>query len=452
MRNIRGIKSLNVNLLEDKILKALIIFSLPILLSSVFQQLYNTVDTMIIGNFLGDVSLAAIGASMAVFQLIVGFSQGFGNGMAIVTARSFGANDEDLLKRSVAAMLVIGSVVVLILMLLSHFLLWDLLKLLRTPENIINEAYAYISIITTFISVTFIYNLLAGLYRAVGNSVMPLIFLVIAAILNIGLDLLFVVSLGMGIEGAAIATVVAQSVSVLLSMIHLIKKMPKLTPSLHHFRIDKELYQEMVGQGLSMAMMMSLVFLGTIILQYAINDMGYLIIAGHTGARRLNSLFIMPILTIGSAVGTFVSQNKGANQRDRIILGVKYGNRLVLSWSLFMILLVYLSSGFMMKVLTGSDEAVVIDTGRQYLLWNAPFYTVLGILFIYRFTLQGLGQKIIPLISSTMEMTLKMLFVLLLIPRIGYFGVILSEPVIWILMTVQLHYSYKKNMYLFPAD
>ncbi len=442
-------KILKVNLLKDKISKALILFALPILISGIFQQLYNTVDTVIIGHYLGDRSLAAIGASMAVFQVIFGISQGFGNGLAIVTARSYGAGDENLLKRSVAGTIVIGLLVVVTLMILTHFFLYDLLELLRTPVEIIDEAYSYIYIISMFIGVTFMYNLLAGMYRAVGNSFMPLIFLMIAALLNIVLDLYFVIELDMGIQGVAIATILAQAVSVVLSIGYLLKKMPILIPKWVHFKIELELYHDLFGQGLSMALMTSIVFLASIVMQYAINDMGYLIIAGHTAARRLNNLFLMPLGTLGAAISTFVSQNKGADQRQRILEGVSYGRKLVAFWGILMTVIVYLTSSLLIRFTSGSEEVLVIVTGQKYLLWNAPFYFVVGVLFVSRYTLQGLGEKVLPLISSVIELILKIVFVVVLIPKMGYFGVIICEPVIWFVMTTQLIMAYRKNEYMF---
>ena len=200
----------NVDLIHGPIFKSLIIFALPLFISNIFQQLYNTVDTMIVGNFLGDASLAAIGSCTSIYDLLVGFALGIGNGLAIVTARSFGSKDEKLLKKSVASSLVIGIVVSIGLTLIGLIFLQPLLHLLNTPANIIDEAYSYIFFIVLFIIVMFAYNLCAGLMRAIGNSVMPLVFLVVSSVLNIILDLVFITQLNMGVQGAAVATVISQ--------------------------------------------------------------------------------------------------------------------------------------------------------------------------------------------------------------------------------------------------
>ena len=222
--------SLKVDLIKGNILKSLIIFAIPLFISNVFQQLYNTMDTMIVGNFLGDTSLAAIGACSAIYELLVGFALGIGNGLSIVTARSYGSNDKELLKKSVAGSVVIGIFVTVVIMIISQLFLFPLLKVLNTPENIIQESYSYIYTVTLFVGVMFIYNLCAGLLRSIGNSVMPLVFLIISSALNIGLDILFITQFNMGIKGAAIATVISQGISGILCIIYIYKKCPILIP------------------------------------------------------------------------------------------------------------------------------------------------------------------------------------------------------------------------------
>lgn len=448
--NKEGSKGLdfNVDLLNGSILKSLIIFTIPIFISNVFQQLYNTMDTMIVGNYLGDVSLAAIGACTAVYELLVGFSIGIGNGLSIVTARAYGSNNKDLLKKSVAGSLVIGVFVTAIIMIISKLFLYPLLKLLNTPSDIINESYAYISIVTIFVGVTFAYNLFAGLLRAIGNSIMPLIFLIISSLLNIILDILFITKFNMDIRGAAIATVIAQVISCLLCVIYIYKNAKILIPFKKHFALDVELYKELLGQGLSVGLMLSIVSAGTVILQTAINGLGYLIIAGHTAARKLSSFCTMPCGTLCVAISTFVSQNKGADNRERIRKSVRYANYLAVIWAVFITVVLFFTSSFLIKGLSGSSETVVIENGSRYLIINSMFYGVLGILLNLRCALQGLGRKVVPLISSIIELLGKVAFVILFIPSLKYFGVIICEPVIWCLMCSQLIYSFYTNSYM----
>lgn len=437
-----------MDLLKGNILKGLLIFAIPLFISSLFQQLYNTVDIMIVGNYLGDTSLAAIGASAAVYELLVGFALGVGNGLSIVTARSYGSNDEDSVKKSVAGSLVIGLGITLGIMIIAALFLKPLLELLNTPRNIIEESYSYIFTISMFVGVMFLYNLCAGILRAIGNSMMPLIFLIVSSILNIVLDIVFITQFNMGIKGAAVATVIAQGISAVLCIVYIYIKCPILIPQKKHFIIEKELYKELLGQGLSMGVMLLIVSTGTVILQTAINNFGHLIIAGHTAARKIASFVMIPIGAISMSIATFVSQNKGANQPERIRQGVRCSNLLAIGWGVVATIIVMFFSTTLMKVLSGSSDPVVIENGSRYILLNVPFSAVLGILLNLRNSLQGLGEKVLPLISSVIEFFGKILFVILLIPSLGYFGVIICEPVIWCLMCIQLWWSFYRNPYI----
>lgn len=439
---------MNVDLTKDKIFRALLVFAIPIFISNIFQQFYNTMDTMIVGNVLGETSLAAIGACGAVYELLIGFALGVGNGLSIVVARSFGAKDETLLKKSVAGSIIIGILLTIGIMLLSQIGLYPLLRLLDTPAAIIEESYSYISMITLFVGVMFAYNLCAGLLRAIGNSFMPLVFLIISSVINIILDLVFIQQFHMGIQGAAVATVIAQGISVILCLLYIYFKSPMLIPHKKHFTIEKELYQELAGQGFSMGFMMAIVSMGTVILQKAINGFGFLTIAAHTTARKINSFCMMPCGTIAMALSTFVSQNKGANQRERIKQGVKTGIWISIGWGVISTILMLVFARSLVGLLSGSMEATILDNGSKYLIINAPFYSMLGILLILRNALQGLGKKIVPLISSIIECIGKIVFAWLCIPVLGYFGVIICEPIIWCLMCGQLFYSFYNNPYI----
>lgn len=437
---------LKVDLINDKnILKSLVLFAVPIFISNIFQQMYNTMDTMIIGNVLGDTSLAAIGACTAIYELLIGFALGIGNGLSIVIARAYGSKDEKLLKKSVVGSLVIGIIVTVVIMIISRVFLYPLLEILNTPENIIKESYSYISVITLFVGVMFAYNLFAGLLRAIGNSIMPLVFLIISSLINVVLDLVFIINFDMGISGAAIATVIAQGGSAVLCVIYIVKKCPILIPSKDCFKVEKELYKELASQGLSMGLMLCIVSTGTVILQTAINGLGYLTIAGHTAARKLNSFCVMPVATISLALATFVSQNKGAEKYERIRKGVKLANIMSICWGVSIALVLLFTASTLVRLLSGSSEKTVINNGALYLIINAPFYAVLGMLLNLRNSLQGLGKKVTPLVSSVIEFFGKCLFVVLFIPTLEYLGVIICEPVIWCFMLLQLAYSFYRN-------
>ena len=438
----------DVDLIHGPIFQSLMIFALPLLVSNIFQQLYNTVDTMVVGNYLGDVSLAAIGTCTSIYDLLVGFALGIGNGLAIVTARSFGSQDKELLKKSVASSLVIGVIVSIVLTIIGMIFLYPLLEILNTPLDIIQEAYSYISVIVLFIFVMFAYNLCAGLMRAIGNSVMPLVFLIVSSLLNVILDILFITQFHMGIQGAAVATVISQGVSVVLCIIYIFKKTQILLPSKKHFQIDKELYKELLGQGFSMGFMSSIVSAGSVILQYGINNLGYLIIAGHTAARKLYMFFNMPFTAMALGISTFVSQNRGANQRERIQKAMKYAYIYDVIMATIVTMIIFIFGSSLVKLISGSSESVVLDNGTLYLMIVGPFYAILGILMQTRYALQGLGQKLLPLVSSVIEFIGKIIFVFVFIPQFEYMAVIFCEPVIWCVMCLQLVYSLYTNPYM----
>lgn len=438
----------SVDLLHGPIFRSMLMFAIPIFVSSIFQQLYNTMDTVIVGHTLGERSLAAMGACTSIYDLLVGFALGIGNGLSIVTARSFGSGDRRLLKRSVASSLVIGAGITLFIVLLTRVILWRLLVMLNTPPEILEEAYSYISTITLFVGVMFAYNLCAGLLRAIGNSLMPLVFLIISSCLNIVLDLLFIRKFGMGVRGAAIATVIAQGVSALLCLFYIIRKVKLLIPSAEDFRPKKSLYQELLGQGIAMGLMSCLVSAGSVVLQSGINSLGYLTIAGHAAARKLFQFSIMPIVAMAQTVNTFVAQNRGADQGGRIRKGIRCAYRYNACVALLMTVLAVFAAPSLMHLVSGSDDPLVIANGAAYIRVAAPFYVILGMINDTRFALQAIGQKLRPLISSVTELIGKMVFAALLIPRFGYTAVIFCEPVIWCFMAAELVYSFYTNPYI----
>lgn len=446
----KGPFRMNVDLMHGPIFKSLVLFMLPILVSSLFQQLYNTVDTMIVGNVLGDTALAAIGSCGAIYELLVGFGLGIGNGLAIVAARAYGAQDEDLLKKTVAGSLVIGLIASLAITAAGFFGLRPLLELLDTPAEILEDAYGYIIVIDLGVLVMFAYNLCAGLLRAIGNSVMPLVFLLISSALNVVLDLWFIAELGMGVKGAAVATVLAQGVSVVLCVLYVAARVRILLPERRHFAVSGKLYWDLFSQSISMGLMSSIVSAGSVVLQYGINGLGTLTIAGHTAARKLFAFTDMPLIAMANAASTFVSQNYGARQPQRIRRGMREVWIYSVVVTVASVLLMNVGAEWMVRLVSGSVEPVVLENGARYLRWNAPFYAVLGVLLSTRYALQSLGEKILPLFSSVIELVGKILFVLVFIPRFAYDAVILCEPVVWCFMTLYLVAVYRRDPFVFP--
>ena len=435
---------------QGSIWKLMVRFAIPIFLGNLFQQFYNVADTFIVGNVLGDTALAAIGSCGSIYELLVGFGIGIGNGLAIVAARAYGAQDEDLLKRTVAGSLVIGLCASFVITTAGFFGLRPLLQLLDTPAEILEDAYRYIIVIDLGVLVMFLYNLCAGLLRAIGNSVMPLVFLLISSGLNVALDLWFIAGLGMGVQGAAVATVIAQGISVVLCILYVMRRVPLLLPARKHWAVGQHLYWELFSQSISMGLMSSIVSAGSVVLQYGINGLGTLTIAGHTAARKLFSFTSMPLISMANAGSTFVSQNRGAAQPERVRKGMRTMYLCSVVIMAAEVVLMQLFARQLVQLISGSSAPLVLENGARYLMWNAPFYAVLGVLLCTRYALQSLGQKVLPLFSSVIELVGKVVFVLVFIPRYAYNAVILCEPIIWCFMAAYLVAVYRRDAFVYP--
>ena len=436
-------KKTSVNLLDGPILRSIIAFAIPILISNIFQQLYNTADIMIVGRYLGPNALAGVGATAAIFELVIGFALGVGNGMGVIIARCFGAKDMDQLKHAVASTIMIGLGLSLIVSTVGHFEMYPLLEFLGTPAEIIDLSYQYIHMIVLCVGVTFAYNLCAGLLRAVGDSQAALYFLIFSAIVNIILDIFFITQLHLGVQSAGLATIISQGLSAILCYFYIQKRANFLLPQRKHFTWDKELYLDLLGQGLAMGLMTSIVSIGTVTLQTSINALGATIISAQTSARRIMSFSMLPVSAIASSLTTFTSQNLGANRPQRIQRGIYLGSMVAVIWTIFIAITLFFASPALNELISGSTDPELISNASLYNRISSSFYPVLAVLLVLRNSLQGLGQKITPLISSFIELFGKILFVIFIIPSTGYIGVIFCEPLIWVPMTIQLYYSYK---------
>ena len=441
-------KKSTVDLIHGPILPALISFALPILLSNIFQQLYNTADILIVGRFLGQDSLAAVGATTAIFDLIIGFALGVGNGMGVVIARYYGARNFSKIKEAVAATWILGALLSVIVMAIGFVGLYPLLQYLETPTEILPQSYDYISMIVSCVGVSFAYNLFAGLLRSVGDSLAALGFLVFSALVNVALDLYFITQLQLGVQSAGLATIISQGLSALLCFIYIRRSVPELLPSLKHFKWDKALYIDLLEQGLAMGMMGSIVSIGSVILQSSVNSFGAVIISAQTAARRIMAFALLPMTAISASMTTFTSQNYGAKRPDRIVQGLRISSRLSMSWAAFVCIFLFFASPALVSFLASSTDGYLIENGTLYLRISSVFYPFLSLLLIYRNSLQGLGQKFLPLVSSFIELFGKIIFVAWIIPWTGYTGVILCEPLLWLVMTAQLYFSLSKHPWI----
>lgn len=420
------------DLTKGNIIKVMFFFSLPILLGNVFQQVYNLTDIIIVGKKLGDMSLSAVGSTASVVSLLFNIINGLCTGFAIPISRNYGSGEYDKMRQNIAGMITFSFATTITLIVLCMALLNPLLTAINTPAEIFDEAGRYLSIVVIGLVVTTIYNLEANMLRAVGNSLVPLIILIISALLNVGLDILFLYAFDMGVEGAALATVIAQFISATVCFVYLIKKCPFLKPELSDFRFAGEIVKPLLAAGLGMALMYSIVDIGSIVLQNGVNGLGYEIITAHTAARKLFGFSIMPFSAVSATLVTFVSQNYGAGKFDRIKKGIKYSLILEWIWSTLAVVVVYILGNNLALLIVSGENGYITDTVTQYLKINVPFYYALAVLLSLRCSLQGLGNSIFPIVASIIEMVWKIVTVVLIIPNYGYFGVCISEPIIWV--------------------
>ena len=433
------------DLTQGNVAKLLLFFAFPTLLSNVFQQFYNLADTAIAGHILGDNALVAIGASSTINSLVLSFAWGLNGGFGIIIAQCFGAKDFKKLKKSVAISLSINVLFSLIVCIFGIFMSRPMLQALNTPAARLNEANSYISVILVFIIVPMLYNLEAVILRSLGDSKTPLYFLIFSSVLNIILDYVLIKFTHMGVKGAAVATVLAQLLSVILCFVVILKNFKIIRLKKNDFHFSASLFKNMMSAGMAMAVMNSIFSIGSIIMQGSINALGEDVIAAHLGSRKVAEMFMQPLVTIGTACSTFVGQNYGALKIGRIKASIKYSTIYSLIWSVFTFFILWFFGGQIARLVTGSASQVVFDNTQMYLRINAPFYFVLGLLFTLRFSIQSVDRKMPPIISSSMELVSKIAAAYLFIPLWGYLGACIAEPLSWTLGAIYLLFVFKKE-------
>ena len=418
--------------------KQILLFSIPIFWGNVFQLLYSLVDTKIVGSTLGTEALAAVGSVSTLHTLMTGFLNGLTLGFSLITAMCFGAKNRKRLKKTFAAAISLGVLTTLALVLMFMIFLHPVLNLLHVPQAQFEMAYAYISVLIVGLFATLFYNLCANTLRAIGDALTPLIFLIVATVSNIGLDYLFILGFQMGVQGAAYATVLAQLLSVVLCLIRIFRKFPILHIQKEDFRFDRELMAEMYKSGLSMGLMSCLVGIGTILLQSAINTLGTTVIVAHTAARKVFELVSLPNSVLGSAMATYCGQNYGARRFDRIRQGIRASLIIAAVWAVVVFLICHTIEGKLIQFVASTTNPDVIYWGSTYLKVDMSFIVICGVIVILRNSMQGFGDRVIPVFSSCIELAGKIIFAFVFAPMFAYWGIIWAEPMVWIAMVIQL--------------
>ncbi len=427
--------------------KLILAFSIPLLIGNIFQQLYSMVDTIIVGRFLGVQALAAVGSTGSLSFLVLGFVMGITSGFSVLVAQRFGAGDERGLRHYVAMSVYLGLIISAILTALTIYLTKPMLGLMNTPDDIFEDAAVYIIIIFAGILPTMFYNLLAGVLRALGDSKTPLYFLIISSVLNIVLDLFFIVNLHSGVAGAAYATVISQAVSAVLCLIYMMKRFPILKFHKEELPFSFQSAFRLMQVGIPMALQFSITAVGTMILQGAINSFGSTVVGAYTAACKAEQLATQPMVTFGATMASYTGQNLGAGRMDRIRKGV---NSCIIISCIFCILgslVVVFGGGFLVSLFITGDQPEVMAYAREYLNTIAVFFIPLGLIFIYRNTLQGMGDGFMPMMAGVAELAMRAFVAFYLAGKLGYLGICLAGPIAWLGADVPLMITYYIRMH-----
>ncbi len=424
-------------------IKLILLFSIPLLIGNIFQQFYSMVDTIIVGRFLGVDALAAVGSTGSMVFLINGFIIGLTSGLSILISQYFGANDEKNLKKSITSSIILSFIASIVITIVSIVSIDLMLNLMNTPSNIMADSKAYITIIYAGTIATITYNMIASILRALGDSKTPLYFLILSSIVNIVLDLVFIVNFKMGVAGAALATIIAQGFSAILCLIFIYKKFTIFRFKKEDFKIKKSMYRRHLTLSIPMALQFSITAVGIMIVQAALNAFGSTVIAAYTAASKALQLVMQPAISFGITMATFCGQNLGAKQYDRIKVGVKRGTQISIITSIIagFILIVY-GTDFVKLFITNPD-ASVLAYAKECLNWSAIFFIPLGLIFIYRNALQGMGESFIPMMAGIFELLARCLVAFTLPQVIDYTGICLADPAAWLAAAIPLMIAYK---------
>lgn len=434
------------DLTKGSITKILFSFALPVFIGNLFNLAYNLADMRIVGSYLGNDALAAVGSVSTLSDLIINFILGIANGFAVITSRFFGMGDYKKVKKTFGVSISVGLTITAIIMIFALSSLTWILSLLNVSPEHTALSTSYISIIIKGLLFTYLYNCMAASLRATGDSYTPLMFLIFSAILNVVLDLYCVGHLGLGVKGAATATIISQLVSVIICIIYTYIKYPTLRLGFSDLLPTRKLLSEMLPAGFSMGLMSSLVAFGTLTLQSAINSLGTNTIVAHSSTRKITSLYMLPFGAFGTTMATFSGQNFGAGQLPRIKEALRKVLIINYAWCLMLILVTYTIYPLMIVGITDTSIQEVINTAWLYQKVDILFYMLVPTINILRNMLQGIGDHVTPIISSMLELTGKLIIALAFTPIFGYWAVIMSEPIVWIIMVIPLIISSRRRL------
>lgn len=418
-------------------------FAIPLLLGMLFQQFYSMVDTIIVGKYLGVSALASVGSTGSINFMIIGFCMGVCNGFAIPVAQKFGAGNFKKLRKYVFNSGFLAIVFSVVMTLIVCVFCRQILIAMRTPEDIIQGAYSYIYVIFLGIPATYLYNLLSGIIRSLGDSKTPLFFLIISSIINIILDLFLIIYMHMGVAGAAWATVIAQAVSGILCLIYMRKKYSVLKFESDELKIDGYCIRRLCYMGVPMGLQYSITAIGSVILQAAVNGLGSIIVAAVTAAGKISMFLCCPFDALGSTMATYTGQNIGAGKLERISEGIKKSMIIGSVYSTVALMISVFFGKSLALLFVNENEIEILAKVSENLIIVAAFYIPLCIVNVVRFTIQGMGYSTFAILAGVCEMIARALCGFILVPIFGYVAVCLASPVAWIFADAFLIPAYK---------
>ncbi|MDR0918317.1 MAG: MATE family efflux transporter [Oscillospiraceae bacterium] len=413
-------------------LKLIVLFVLPLVLGNLFQQIYNLADAFIVGRTLGADAFGAVGSTAALFFLVVGFSGGLTAGFGVRVAQLFGAGDYKQMRKYIANSVYLSAIFSIVITVLTVIFTKELLTVTKTPDTLYAHAYNYIIVIFAGLGTIFLYNICAAICRALGDSRTPLIFLMISCVLNIVLSFVLIKVFHMGTEGSALGTVIAQLASGVMCLVFMKKKFAILKFEKGEWAIDTSYWGKLIIVGLPMALQFSITAMGNIILQTAVNSLGNSVVIATTAAYKVQGIAILPMEAIGVTLATFCGQNLGAGKYSRIITGIKIGTLISMGYCMLMGVIMFFGGVSISELFLGETSPEINTAIVRFMHLTAPYYCILGILFIFRNTLQGLGYGMMPMLGGVMELFARAYVSFGLIKSLGFDAVCYGGPIAWL--------------------
>lgn len=442
-------KVLMKDMTQGSPMKLILEFTLPTIFGFLFQQLYNMADTVIVGRILGVEALAAVGATGSINFCVIGFCMGICNGFAIPIAQKFGAHDEKGLRKFVGNSAILALIFAVVMAVAAVLLTHPILRLMNTPADIIEGSYQYIVVIFGGIPATYLYNLLSGYLRSLGDAKTPVVFLTFSSLLNIVLDIAFILVFKMGVAGAAWATVTSQAVSGILCFCYMMKHFPILHLKKEDWKPNGRCVARLCGIGVPMGLQYSITAIGSVILQVAVNSLGSMAVASVAAASKIQMLLGCPYDAMGSTMATYGGQNVGAKRMDRIGAGLKSCILIAIVYSVAALGIILLLGRRMAGLFISSGQGEIIDQIYKYLILNVIFYFLLALVNIVRFLIQGMGYSMFAILAGVCEMVARAMVGFILVPIFGFTAVCLANGAAWIaadLFLIPAYYHVKKKL------